>query len=64
MEAREVIIGSHDDAGRPRPLRYTINGCCALEPARDTKVYESFAVGFDDRVMNEFDIEDELGFAE
>jgi hypothetical protein len=63
MEAREVIVGSHDDAGRPRPFRNTINGCLAFEPTGCTKVYESFAFGFDDRVMKELYIDGELEFA-
>ncbi len=43
-------MGSHDDAGRPRPLRKTMRGCW-MEPLAGTKVNESFAVGFNVNVM-------------
>jgi hypothetical protein len=64
METREVIVGIHDDAGRPRPLRNTINGSLPLEHVAGINEYESFAVGFDDKVMNEVGIVDEGGFKE
>ena len=64
MEAKEVTVGIHDDAGRPRPFRNTINGRRALEPAAGMNEYESFAAGFDDRVMNEVGVAYEVGFAE
>ena len=51
-------MGAHDEAGRPSPLRNTISGPGGLDLAAGINEYDSLAVGFDNKVMNEADIVD------